>query len=103
MSLVLRPMTHSNTVWSGSGVSHRSKIATRTVPTVFVQVADPVGAGFVDSPARLGGNITGFMVFEFSLGGKWLELLKQIAPAVTRAAVLRDPTMGTGTSQSAAI
>jgi putative ABC transport system substrate-binding protein len=77
--------------------------ATRTVPTVFVQVADPVGAGLVDSLARPGGNVTGFMVFEFSLSGKWLELLKQIAPAVTRVAVLRDAAIGTGTSQFAAI
>ena len=64
--------------------------ATRTVPIVFPVVVDPVGAGFVDSLARPGGNATGFMVFEYSLGGKWLELLKQIAPGVTRAAVLRD-------------
>ena len=57
--------------------------ATRTVPIVFVNVADPVGAGFVDSLARPGGNVTGFMSYEFSIGGKWLELLKQIAPNVT--------------------
>ena len=66
--------------------------ATRTVPIVFPVVGDPVGAGFVDSLARPGGNATGFMTFEYSLGGKWLELLKQIAPGVTRAAVLRDPS-----------
>ena len=65
--------------------------ATRTVPIVFTLVADPVGAGFVDSLARPGGNATGFMTFEFSMSGKWLELLKQIAPGVTRVAVLRDP------------
>ena len=65
--------------------------ATRTVPIVFAIVPDPVGAGFVDSLARPGGNATGFMQFEYSLSGKWLELLKQIAPGVTRAAVLRDP------------
>ena len=65
--------------------------ATRTVPIVFPVVADPVGAGFVDSLARPGGNVTGFMNFEYSIGGKWLELLKQIAPGVTRVAVLRDP------------
>ena len=64
--------------------------ATRTVPIVFPSVADPVGAGFVDSLARPGGNATGFLLFEYSLGGKWLELLKQIAPGVTRVAVLRD-------------
>ena len=64
--------------------------ATRTVPIVFVQVTDPVGAGFVQSLARPGGNTTGFMQFEFGLSGKWLELLKQVAPDVTRAAVLRS-------------
>ena len=69
---------------------------TRTVPIVFVSVADPVGAGFVDSLARPGGNATGFIQFEYSLSGKWLELLKQIAPGVTRAAVLRDPTVTSG-------
>ena len=73
--------------------------ATRTVPIVFPVVGDPVGAGFVDSLARPGGNATGFMNFEYSLSGKWLELLKQIAPSVTRVAVLRDPTQGSGTSQ----
>ena len=67
--------------------------ATRTVPIVFPVVADPVGAGFVDSLARPGGNATGFMQFEYSLSGKWLELLKEIAPGVTRAAVLRDPAI----------
>ena len=77
--------------------------ATRTVPIVFPVVGDPVGAGFVDSLARPGGNATGFMTFEYSLGGKWLELLKQIAPGVTRVAVLRDPAQGSGTSQFAAI
>ena len=77
--------------------------ATRTLPIVFPVVGDPVGAGFVDSLARPGGNATGFMIFEYSMGGKWLELLKQIAPGVTRAAVLRDPTQGSGTSLFAAI
>ena len=77
--------------------------ATRTVPIVFPVAADPVGAGFVDSLARPGGNATGFMTFEYSLCGKWLELLTQIAPSVTRAAVLRDPSQGSGTSQFAAI
>jgi putative ABC transport system substrate-binding protein len=76
---------------------------TRTVPIVFPILGDPVGAGFVDSLARPGGNVTGFMNFEFSMGGKWLELLKQIAPSVTRAAVLRDTAEGSGTSQFAAI
>ena len=75
---------------------------TRTVPIVFASVADPVGAGFVDSLAQPGGNATGFMSFEFSTSGKWLELLKQVAPSMTHAAVLRDP-IGTATSQFAAI
>jgi putative ABC transport system substrate-binding protein len=77
--------------------------ATRTVAIVFPVVGDPVGSGFVQSLARPGGNATGFMTVEFSMGGKWLELLKQIAPAVTRVAVLRDATQGTGTSQFAVI
>ena len=67
--------------------------ATRTVPIVFVNVIDPVGAGFVESLARPGGNATGFTSFEYGLSGKWLELLKEIAPGVTRAAVLRDPAL----------
>jgi putative tryptophan/tyrosine transport system substrate-binding protein len=70
--------------------------ATRTVPIVFVNVADPVGAGFVDSLARPGGNATGFTNFEYAMGGKWLELLKEIAPRVTRVAVLRDPAIAAG-------
>jgi putative ABC transport system substrate-binding protein len=70
--------------------------ATRTVPIVFPVATDPVAAGFVDSLARPGGNATGFMSYEFSLSGKWLELLKQIAPSVTRAVVLRDPAIPTG-------
>jgi putative ABC transport system substrate-binding protein len=75
----------------------------RTVPIVFPVLGDPVGAGYVDSLARPGGNVTGFMNFEFSMGGKWLDLLRQIAPAVTRVAVLRDTIEGSGTSQFAAI
>jgi putative ABC transport system substrate-binding protein len=75
----------------------------RTVPIVFLVVTDPVGVGFIDSLARPSGNVTGFTNFEFSLSGKWLEILKQIAPRVTRVAVLRDPTLGSGTSQFAAI
>jgi ABC-type uncharacterized transport system substrate-binding protein len=77
--------------------------ATRTVPIVFPTVGDPVAAGFVDSLARPGGNATGFMAFEYSLGGKWLELLKEIAPSVTRAAVFRDPTIPSGTGMFGAI
>jgi putative tryptophan/tyrosine transport system substrate-binding protein len=77
--------------------------ATRTVPIVFVHVIDPVGTGTVDSLARPGGNATGFSNMEYSLSGKWLELLKEIAPGVTRVAVLRDATQGFATSQFAAI
>jgi putative ABC transport system substrate-binding protein len=77
--------------------------ATRTVPIVFVNVSDPVGSGFVDSLSRPGGNATGFMQFEYSLSGKWLELLKQIALAVTRAAVLRDSALISGIGQFAVI
>jgi len=73
--------------------------ATRTVPIVFPAVGDPVGAGFVDSLARPGGNATGFMSREYSLSGKWLELLKQIAPGVTRVAVLRDAAVSVGPVQ----
>jgi putative ABC transport system substrate-binding protein len=72
---------------------------TRTVPIVFPTVVDPVGAGFVDSLARPGGNATGFLLFEYSLSGKWLELLKEIAPSVTRVAVLRDPAQPSGVGQ----
>jgi ABC-type uncharacterized transport system substrate-binding protein len=77
--------------------------ATRTVPIVFVVVPDPVGAGFVDSLARPGGNATGFVQFEYGLSGKWLELLKELAPRVTRAAVLRDAAIPAGTGQFGAI
>src|SRR5207247_9869 len=74
-------------------------LATRTVPIVFPVVGDPVGAGFVGSLAGPGGNATGFMTFEYSMGGKWLELLKQIAPGMTRAAVIRDAANPTGIGQ----
>jgi len=77
--------------------------ATRAVPTVFVHVPDPVGAGFVDSLARPGGNATGFAIFEYNISGKWLELLKQIAPAVTQAGVIRDPAISAGIGQWGAI
>jgi len=76
---------------------------TRSVPIVFANVVDPVGAGYVTSLARPGGNITGFTAFEYSIGGKWLELLKQIAPRVTRIAVIRDPAFAAGIGQFAAI
>jgi putative ABC transport system substrate-binding protein len=77
--------------------------ATRTVPIVFVTVPDPVGADFVDSLARPGGNATGFTSFEYGLGAKWLELLKQIAPRLTRVAILRDTTIAAGAGQYGAI
>jgi putative ABC transport system substrate-binding protein len=77
--------------------------ATRTVPIVFTIANDPVGSGLVDSLARPGGNATGFMLFEFSMAAKWLELLKQVAPGVTRVAILRDATQGFATSLFAAI
>jgi ABC-type uncharacterized transport system substrate-binding protein len=77
--------------------------ATHTVPIVFNNVADPVGSGFVDTLARPGANVTGFIQFEYSLSGKWLELLKQIAPGVTRVAVLRDPAIPAGVGQFAII
>jgi len=73
--------------------------ASRTVPIVFPVAGDPVGAGFVDTLARPGGNVTGFLNFEYSTSAKWLELLKQMAPGVTRVAVLRDPALATGTGQ----
>ena len=76
---------------------------TRSVPIVFANVTDPVGAGFVASLSRPGGNTTGFLSFEYSLSGKWLELLKEIAPHLTRVAVLRDPALAAGIGQFAAI
>jgi ABC-type uncharacterized transport system substrate-binding protein len=77
--------------------------ATRSVPIVFAGVADPVGAGYVESLARPGGNTTGFTVFEYSIAGKWLEFLKEIAPRVTRATVLRDSSIAAGPGQFGAI
>jgi putative tryptophan/tyrosine transport system substrate-binding protein len=77
--------------------------ATRIVPIVFANVIDPLGAGFVASLARPGGNTTGFSAFEYSLSGKWLELLKEIAPNLTRVAVLRDPSLAAGIGQFAVI
>jgi len=76
---------------------------TRTLPIVFVHVVDPVGAGFVRTLARPGGNVTGLMQFEYSVSGKWLELLKQVAPQVTQAAILRDPSISSGIGQFAVI
>src|SRR5262249_35657430 len=88
---------------SGSAAVEPLLQATRTVPIVFTNVPDPVGAGFVDSLGRPGGNVTGYTSYEFGIGGKWLELLKQIAPNVTRAAVIRDPTITAGMGQWGAI
>ncbi len=81
---------------TGSPSAAALQQATRTVPIVFVTVVDPVGSGFVDNLARPGGNITGFTLFEYSMSGKWLELLKEIAPGVRRAAVIRDPALAGG-------
>ena len=88
---------------SASAATSTLQETTRTVPIVFVTVIDPVGAGYVESLARPGGNLTGFSAFDYGLSGKWLELLKEIAPGVTRAAVLRDPTVGSGPGQYAII
>jgi putative tryptophan/tyrosine transport system substrate-binding protein len=81
---------------SGSAAVGPLQRATRTVPIVFAVTPDPVGAGFVDSLARPGGNITGFTPYEYGIGAKWLEVLKQIAPSVTRVAVVRDPAITAG-------
>jgi putative ABC transport system substrate-binding protein len=86
----------------GVGVAAMLK-ATQTIPIVFVVVPDPVGSGFVDSLSQPGGNATGFMMFEYNLSGKWLELLKEIAPNVTHVAVLRDPNAVVGIGQFAVI
>ena len=77
--------------------------ATHTVPIVFTQTPDPVGAGFVNSLARPGGNVTGFSIFDYSVGGKWLDLLKQVAPGVTRVAVIRDPATPQGIGQFSSV
>jgi putative tryptophan/tyrosine transport system substrate-binding protein len=88
---------------SGSAAVGPLLQVTRTVPIVFVIVPDPAGAGFVDNLARPGGNATGFMTFEPGIGAKWLELLKELAPRVTRAAVIRDPAITAGIGQWSAI
>jgi putative tryptophan/tyrosine transport system substrate-binding protein len=89
-------------VSSGSALAALQNV-TRTVPVVFVSVSDPVGGGYVASLARPGGNTTEFTLFEWGTSGKWLELLKEIVPAMTRAAVIRDPSITSGTAQFAAI
>jgi putative ABC transport system substrate-binding protein len=81
---------------SGSAAVGPLRRATRTVPIVFAVTPDPVGAGFVESLARPGGNITGFTPYEYGIGAKWLEVLKEIAPSVARVAVIRDPTITAG-------
>src|SRR5215472_13031457 len=88
---------------SGSATVGPLRRATRTVPIVFALVIDPVGSGYVNSMARPGGNVTGFTPFDYSIGAKWLELLKQIAPSVTQAAVIRDPAITAGIGMWGAI
>jgi putative tryptophan/tyrosine transport system substrate-binding protein len=88
---------------AGSAAMVALQQTTRTVPIIFVTIIDPVGAGYVESLARPGGNVTGFSLFEYGLSGKWLELLKEIAPGVTRVAVLRDSAVGSGVGQYAII
>jgi putative ABC transport system substrate-binding protein len=87
----------------GSAAVAPLRQVTPTVPIVFGLVADPVGSCFVDSLARPGGNVTGFSLYDYGIGAKWLELLKEIAPNVTRAAILRDPAIIAGIGQWAAI
>src|SRR5262249_38623006 len=86
---------------TGTAAMESLQRATRTIPVVFNNVADPVGAGFVKSMSRPGGNTTGFIQFEYTLSGKWLELLRQIAPSVARVAVLRDAAITSGIGQFA--
>src|SRR5262249_28362579 len=90
-------------VASGGAGAEAVVQATRTLPIVFVVVPDPVGSGYVESLAQPGGNATGFMMFEYGLSAKWLELLKEFAPGVRRAAVLRDPALNAGIGQFAVI
>jgi len=88
---------------TGSATVGPVQQVTRTVPIVFTSVPDPVGAGFVDSLSRPGGNATGFIAFEYGMSAKWLELLKEIAPRVARVAVIRDPAIAAGTGQFGAV
>src|SRR5881398_1281384 len=109
MSTKSRQNTRPNTlapdvILVGGGASIGALLqATRSVPVVFAFVPDPVGSGLVDSLSRPGGNVTGFMQFEYSLCGKWPELLKQIAPEIKRVGVLRDPAISAGIGQFAVI
>jgi len=88
---------------SGSIVVEPTIRATRNIPIVFLQVIDPVGSGLIESMAHPGGNVTGFTQFEYSLAGKWLELLTEIAPYVSRVAVLRDATRGPGSDNEVSV
>ena len=90
-------------VMLASGTIALAAALRHTIPVVFVNLIDPVSGGFVESLARPGGNATGFLLFEYGISGKWLELLKETAPRVTRVAVLRDPTQSSGTGQVGAI
>jgi putative ABC transport system substrate-binding protein len=90
-------------VVSGSSALAAAHQATLRIPIVFTTVADPVGAGYVESLAQPGGNVTGFMLFEYGISGKWLELLKQLVPGMKRTAVLRDPAIASGIGQFAII
>ena len=88
---------------NGSPAMAAVQAATRSIPIVFASVVDPVGAGFADTLARPGGNATGFLLHEYSMSGKWLELLKEMAPGLKRAAVLRDAGIAAGAGQFGAI
>jgi putative tryptophan/tyrosine transport system substrate-binding protein len=99
----LAALTPDVIVATGSATVGPLQQATRSVPIVFVTTVDPVGGGFVESLARPGTNATGFTAFEYGMSGKWLELLKQMAPAVTRVAVIRDPEIASGAGQFGAI
>jgi putative ABC transport system substrate-binding protein len=88
---------------TGTSAAAPLRQATRELPIVFVSIVDPVGAGLVANLARPGGNVTGFLLFEYGMGGKWLELLKEVSPTLTRALVLRDPSTAPGIGQFAGI
>src|SRR5262245_27987002 len=102
-ALELVALTPDVLVGFGTGPTDHLLRATQTVPIVFTIVADPIGAGFVSSLARPSGNATGFMLFEYSLSGKWLDLLKEISPSLKRVAIIWDPTIAVGIGQFAVI